>query len=207
MKDRGERLEAFRDAVMDQAQAEADWILEEGRRETRRILSRAESEVEAEAKTLVERAQRQADTVVETARAEAELDAQALKLRRREALLQDVLETAKERLRTELDAEDYPDVVERLVREAVANLGETDTWIVHGDSTALAILREGLIGGLSSDLGCSLTLGDALEQGVGVIVEGPDGHNRYNNTLNERLDRQWENLRGPVYRILRGEGG
>ncbi len=198
-------LEAFRDAVMAEAREDRDRVLEEGRRDVLQMRRQAEARIEEEAQSMLDLAQQQADRAVEEARAKAQLDAQALRLRRREALLDDVLSDVRSRLSSAQQDDDYPAVVERLVREAVARMGDAEILVIRGDETALAILRDGLAGDLASVLDRPLVVGEPLSDGVGVIVETEDGHRRYDNTLHERLNRRWDALRAPVYARLRGE--
>ena len=48
-------------------------------------------------------------------------------------------------------------------------------------------------------------MGEPLKQGMGVVVQTPDGHRRYDNTLETRMTRLQDAMRNPVYRLLMGE--
>ena len=48
----------------------------------------------------------------------------------------------------------------------------------------------------------TLTLGDRLETGTGIILATPDGRRRYDNTFETRLARMEDGLRTAVYHIL-----
>ena len=47
-------------------------------------------------------------------------------------------------------------------------------------------------------------MGEALEAGTGVLVQPPDGHLQFDNTLENRLGRMQSALRAEVYRVLTG---
>jgi vacuolar-type H+-ATPase subunit E/Vma4 len=58
---------------------------------------------------------------------------------------------------------------------------------------------------LGQELAVQLELGEPLERGTGVVIVTADGHRRYDNTLETRLDRMQAGLRTPVYHILMGD--
>ena len=58
---------------------------------------------------------------------------------------------------------------------------------------------------ISEELNVPLKLGAPLKKGTGAVVETPDGHINYDNTLETRLARLQNSLRSPVYHILMGE--
>ncbi len=60
------------------------------------------------------------------------------------------------------------------------------------------------VGGIEGG-GVRLRAGEPLARGTGVVLETPDGHRRYDNTLETRLARMQDGLRAPVYHILMGE--
>ncbi len=60
---------------------------------------------------------------------------------------------------------------------------------------------------IAGELGVEITEVTELNQGTGVIVETIDGHLKYDNTLETRLNRLQNILRTPVYHILMGEPG
>ena len=68
-----------------------------------------------------------------------------------------------------------------------------------------AMLSDGMLAQLSSELQLELHLGEVQSQGIGIIAETMDGHRQFDNTLEARLHRLQDSLRSPVYHILMGE--
>jgi vacuolar-type H+-ATPase subunit E/Vma4 len=54
-------------------------------------------------------------------------------------------------------------------------------------------------------MNAQLQLGEPLAHGLGIVAETIDGHLRYANTLEARLERWQDKLREPAYRLLMGE--
>jgi vacuolar-type H+-ATPase subunit E/Vma4 len=90
------------------------------------------------------------------------------------------------------------------VREAVAHLG-TDEALVRADVETRKVLNDEVLVDLGRELGVRLRAGEPLAQSTGIVLETPDGHRRYDNTLETRITRMWDGLRTPVYHILMGE--
>jgi vacuolar-type H+-ATPase subunit E/Vma4 len=178
---------------MDDAKARAD--------ETR---EQAKQKAEAERKQTLDEAAREVARIRGQAVASAQLKARRLTLERREKLLSDVIDAARERLPSVQQWTDYDKIVSELAREAVSQL-RAEQCIVQADETAMEILTDGVLAELAESSGTELRLGETLGDRTGVVVETPDGHRRYDNTLSARLDRLQDELRFPVYRLLMGE--
>ena len=144
-----------------------------------------------------------AETLRSQAVTSAQLEAQALKLKRREALLARVMSEARRGLAGVAEWPDYVDVVRRLIREGAESLG-AKSLVVRADETTRRLLDGSVLADLQEDLAVQLELGEPLERGTGVVIVTADGHRRYDNTLETRLSRMQAALRTPVYRILMG---
>jgi vacuolar-type H+-ATPase subunit E/Vma4 len=99
---------------------------------------------------------------------------------------------------------DYDQIVREWVREAVSYLG-SETARIRADEHTHGILAGGALGELSKEMDAQLQLGEPLAHGLGIVAETIDGHLRYANTLEARLERWQDKLRGPAYRLLMGE--
>jgi vacuolar-type H+-ATPase subunit E/Vma4 len=152
----------------------------------------------------MERAHRQAQSLLEQSIAEARVEAQALRLRRRERLIDQVFAEAAERLASAASWPDYRDIALALVREAVGQI-DSDEMVVQADQGTRQVLTQEDLAALGQELGMRLRHGDALAKGSGILVATPDGHRRFDNTLEARLTRLRDRLRTPVYQILMGE--
>ncbi len=198
-------LGAVQGAIMSEVKQEAREIIEQAHAKADDYRSRADDETQKQVEGILSRAKEQAERRREQAAAQARLEAQHLKLRRREQLLDKAFEMAQSRLDECLERDDYPDLVTRVVREAVTRLGSTEqALLIQADEKAQTILEESL-DNLQKDVEVLLELGDPLQSGHGIIVETQDGHRRYDNRLETRLARLKGELRAPVYHILKGE--
>ena len=195
-------IDALKGAIMEEAQREARQILDDAEAKATSIIRPVEREVNAQRTEIVARAEEQAESYRRHAISAARLSAQNLKLRKREGLLNHVFEMAREKLTKLPDTEEYGEIVQHLIRQAVARLA-VQSAVIHADARAREILDgEGRLDDLARELGVELRLGDVLQKGLGVVVETPDGRCCYDNTFSSRLERMREDLRNPVYEIL-----
>ncbi|MGC9397857.1 MAG: V-type ATP synthase subunit E [Anaerolineae bacterium] len=198
-------VNAVRDAVISEVQREAREILEEARAKAADYRAKSEAETQKEVEQLLRQARQRAQREREQAVARARLEAQHLKLQRREQLLDAVFEAAEARLDEIPAREDYPALVSHLIREAALRLGGSDhTLVVHADARTQSVVAE-ILDDLQGELDIELEMGPPLREGLGIVVETQDGHRRYDNRLETRFTRLKEDLRAPVYRILKGE--
>jgi vacuolar-type H+-ATPase subunit E/Vma4 len=98
----------------------------------------------------------------------------------------------------------YNEIAQRLLREALTQLGALSVR-VRADEKTQKIFTSSLLEKISAEMKVQLQPGELLRKGTGVIVETDDGRRQYDNTLETRLKRLQDTLRGPVYRILMGE--
>jgi len=200
----GDDIHALERAVMQDAREEAEQVLANARAEAESIRAQVEAQAETERDRLLKQAERDGKTTREQVIATAQMEAQTLKLKRRARFLERPFAEARQRLESVSQWPDYDQIARRLVREAVESLG-ADHAMVRIDPETRRVLTDDVLADLSQELGVYLRSGEPLGQGTGVIVETPDGHRRYDNTLAARLDRMQEALRAPVYDILSGE--
>jgi vacuolar-type H+-ATPase subunit E/Vma4 len=188
-------------AIMHEAEAEAKKILDDAHLQATRIKQHAQTEVKAEREAILQEARQKAAAQHKQSYAKAQQEAQMLKLRRREQLLERVFAEARERLASIPGRPDHVQIGHRLVREAVERLA-VDEIIVRTDGGTWENLDEATLKALGEELGVHLIPGERLAQGTGVVLETPEGHRYYDNTLETRLERIQNTLRAPVYRIL-----
>jgi vacuolar-type H+-ATPase subunit E/Vma4 len=199
-----DNLQALEQAIIEDARAEAQQIVESAQDQAQVLFHEAEVQVKSEGDTILERANKEVETLRSQTAASARIEAQKIKLQRREALLRRVFAGVRERLAGAPQWPDYEQIVRHLVRDAVEHM-DTDNALVRSDPETRKVLTSEVLADVASELGIYLRAGDPLERGTGVIVETPDGHRRYDNTLETRLARMQNGLRNTVYRILSGE--
>jgi len=204
MKSVEERMQLLSRAVLSEAQAEAAQVLEVAQARADAIRERAREQAQAEREEILERARRDAERVRGGCVASAQLEARRLRLERREQVLDRVFETVRQRLPNVQGWTDYDQIVRDLTREAVRHLS-ADAVRIRADERAREVLADSTLFELSEELGVRLRL-EKLDDGrIGIVAETMDGHRRYDNTLQARLDRWRDALRAPVYRLLMGE--
>jgi vacuolar-type H+-ATPase subunit E/Vma4 len=199
-----QNIQALSRAVLSEAHAEAEQILADARAKADAVRQRAQKQAQVEQEEILEHARREAAHVRSQCLAAARLQARKLRLERREKLLDEVFAAARQRMATVQQWTEYGQIVREWVREAVTYLGSSAARI-RADAHTQAILVEGALSELSEEMDVQLQLGKPLEHGLGVVAETMDGHLRYANTLEARLERWQEELRGPAYRLLMGE--
>jgi vacuolar-type H+-ATPase subunit E/Vma4 len=197
-------IESLERAIIEEARGEAQQIVESARTKAQIIYQEADSQVKAEGNIILDRARKKADTLRSQVEASARIDAQALKLNRREQLLTQVFDRAREQLASATQWPDYQDVARQLVRDAVAHLG-SDNILVRADPQTQKVLTPDVLAELATEIGVYMRPGEPLAEGTGIMLETPGGHCRYDNRLETRLARIQSALRTSVHRILMGE--
>ena len=199
-----QNIQALSRAVLSEARAEAEQILSDAGAKADATRQRAQEQAQAESQEILERARQEAEHVRSQCLAAARLQARTLRLERRERLLDRVFDTARQRMSTVQQWTDYDQIVREWVRQAVTHLGSKAARI-RADEHTHGMLAGGTLGELSEEMDAQLQLGEPLKHGLGIVAETMDGHLRYANTLETRLERWQDELRGPAHRLLMGE--
>jgi vacuolar-type H+-ATPase subunit E/Vma4 len=199
-----ENVKILSRAVLGEVRDSAEKILTEARLKADHIRKQAIEQAALERAKIMDQAALEAERVRSQAVAITQLKARTLELEQREKLLVNVFEAARQKLPELQKAAGYDQIAERLLREALQHLGSTSVKVLADQQTQTA-LSSGLLEKISSETKIKIRLGEALAQGIGVIVETEDGRRQYDNTLETRLKRMQDTLRTPVYHILMGE--
>lgn len=199
-----ENIKVLSRAVLSDVQGDAEQILAEAKAKAEQIRQRAQEQAEAERSKFLEQASVEADRVRSQVIATNQLKSRTMLLEQREKLLEEVFDTARQQLASVQRGSDYGQIAQRLFREAILQLGG-GAALVRADEETLKSLTTSVLEDMSKETGTQIRLGNPLEKGHGVIAETEDGRRQYDNTLETRLKRMQDSLRGPVYRILMGE--
>ena len=199
-----EEIETLSRAILKEAQVDAEELKEEAKTKADAIRQRAREDAENEKKDILDRARQEADRLRSQSLASAQLKARTVQLEHREKLLDRVFQAAGEKLPEIQKRSDYGQLVATLLREALIQL-RVDKAEVRADKTTRDLLEKGTLAEISRELKGQYTLGDTLEDGLGVFVEAAEGKLYYDNTLETRLKRLQSNLRASVHKILMGE--
>ena len=199
-----ESIEMLSQAVMREAQSEAEQVLSRAKEDAHKIMQDAQNRAEAERKAILERASQDEERTRRQMVAAAQIKARTLQLKKREEVLNKVFGEAHQKLSSLQQWSDYDRTVRNLLHEALTHLG-TSSALIQADEVTLQYITDEVLEEISKELNVKLQVKGPLGQGIGVIVETEDGRRRFDNTLETRLDRMQDALRAPIYRLLVGE--
>jgi V/A-type H+-transporting ATPase subunit E len=197
-------IEMLERAILSEARDAAEQIKAEASQKAEAIRKRAQEQAEQERKAILERAQQDVDRLRGQAAATAQLKVRSTQLTHREQLLDRVFKTVKEKLPEVQKRPDYDQIATMLLREALVQL-RVNKAEVRADKTTQGILEKKALSEISKELNGQFTMGDPLEEGIGVVVDAADGKLHYDNTLETRLNRLQSTLRASVYKVSMGE--
>lgn len=204
MRPEEEEIEILSRAILKEADVDAEQIREEAKAKADAIRQRAQEEAEKERRQILDQAQQEAERLRSQVIASAQLKARTIQLEQREKLLERVFEAAKQKLPDVRKRSDYNKLAAQLLREALVQLKAKKARI-QADAATQKVLSNGTLEELSKELNAELVIGDALEEGSGVVVDASDGHLHFDNTLETRLRRLQSSLRSAVHQVLMGE--
>jgi V/A-type H+-transporting ATPase subunit E len=204
MKSEDSNVEALSRAVLREAHDDAEEVLAKAREKADAIRQRAQEQADAKRDEILAQAKREAQRIHSEAISTAQLKARTSQLEQREKLLDEVFDAALEQLDTVQQSTDYKEIAGRLLIDALSQLGSKQV-VVHADEATAKFYTDDVLNKILEESKIEVTLGDSLEQSIGVIAETPDGHRQYDNTLETRLSRFRDTLRLSVYHLLMGE--
>lgn len=204
MKPTDENIKVLSTAVLRDARSDAEQVLADARAKVDEIRQRAQEQADAERAKVLEQANVDAERIRRQAIATTQLKARTMELEQREKLLANVFETARQRLSSVQRSSDYEQTAQRLLRDALVQLGASQAK-VRADEATQKTFSVNMLKKMSGELDMQIQLDEPLKKGICVVVETEDGHRQYDNTFETRLNRMQDNLRTPVYRILMGE--
>lgn len=199
-----DKVQALERAIMEIAQQEAQTLLNEARAKADSLQRQAQDKAAVESERIRAEAQQTVAELLNQARAKAQLEAQMLKLQRREQVLKRTFDKARQQLAALPQRPDYADIARRLIGEAATYMGDA-AFIVQADAATNHVLDDACLADLAQQLNVRLERGAQLAAGVGIVLTTPDGHRRYDNTLETRLTRVQDAIRTAVFHILAGE--
>ncbi len=199
-----ENIQALSHAVMTEARGEAEQSVEEARKKADEIRAKAREQAASERAKILDNANKEAARLRNQTIASANLKARTLQLEQREKLLNQVFKQANGQISGIQKNGDYTGIAVALLKEALGRLG-SDSAVIQADEKTRGVFTPDTLGSITKDTGVKLQLGEPLKQGTGVVVQTVDGHLRYDNTLETRMNRLQDSLRNPVYQILMGE--
>jgi V/A-type H+/Na+-transporting ATPase subunit E len=199
-----DNIDALSRAIMNEAQSDAERILEEARQKADTIRKQAQEQAAQERQRILERAQQEAARIRSQSVATTQLKSRTMQLDHREKLLNNVFKAAQQELPSVQQWTDYPEIAQNLLREALTQL-KAEEVTVRADAKTQAVLDQAFLDQVSRENNTKITMGPPLERGIGVMVDTANGRLQYDNTLETRLRRMQADMRSPVYHQLMGE--
>ena len=199
-----DNLQTLSRAILKKAHADAEEVLADAKAKAEAIRNQAQEQAESERSRILARAQQEIDRIHSQQKATAELQARSQKLEQREALLDQVFEAVRQRLPSVQQWTDYDQITMQLAREALTQL-RADQGILYADARTQEVLDDAALEQLGKAVEMEVKRGETLAHGTGVVAKTEDDYREYDNTLEARLDREQDELRFPVFRLLMGE--
>lgn len=203
MKPEEENIERLEKAILQEARDEAGQVKAEAQAKADEIRKRAQAQAEAERKAILDRANEDVERLRGQSVASAQLKARTLQLEHREELLNKVFDSARKKLSDVKKRSNFEEIAVQLLREALTQLTVESAEIGADDVTQKALQSQ--LDSISKEFNVSLTLGNTLKEGTGVIVDAANGKIHYDNTLETRLNRKQSEFRSSVFQVLNGE--
>jgi len=198
-----ENIKTLERTVLDQARAEAEKILADASQKADSLRRQAREQAAAEHAQSIAQATLETERLRSQTLAITQMEARSAALEQREKLLQGVFESARQKLPEIPRDPQYGQIAERLLREALLQLGAASATL-HVDKATQKHLPSRRLEKISAELKVHVQMGTPLKDRIGVIVETGDGRRQYDNTLETRLQRMQETLRASVYHLLIG---
>jgi vacuolar-type H+-ATPase subunit E/Vma4 len=143
---------ALERAILQEAQKEARQILADAQIKADGIRRQAEEAAKVEGEAILQQAQQEAETLLRQTVAKAQLEAQMLKLKRREQILEHTFAGARQRLTSVTTWPDYDQIVQHLIREAAQRPGSDAEFLIQVDAQTQQVLTEALLADLEKEL-------------------------------------------------------
>jgi len=203
MKPEEENIERLEKAILQEARDEAGQVKADAQAKADEIRKRAQAQAESERTVILDRANEDVERLRGQSVASAQLKARTLELEHREELLNKVFDAARKKLSDVKKRSNFDEVAVQLLREALSQLTVETAEVSADDATQKALQSQ--LDGISKEFNVNITLGIALKEGTGVIVDAANGKIHYDNTLETRLNRKQSELRSSVFQVLNGE--
>ncbi|MCC7566152.1 MAG: V-type proton ATPase subunit E [Methanomicrobiaceae archaeon] len=193
-------VDAIIEKIRADARLRAAGIEEEGRAQAEAILKRSEEEGRRAYARHCEEGRREGALISGRIVSRARMDARTAVSEARSALVRDCFARTEERLGALADSPEYPEILGRLIREGMRELGPSGV-VIEGRSEDLPLIRE-----LTAGKVPVVAAPDGAAAGGGVIVRTEQGDRLVNQMFAGRLQRMRRALIPEIAAVL-FEGG
>ncbi|USH00248.1 V-type ATP synthase subunit E [Thermococcus argininiproducens] len=190
-----------------EAEQKIKYILEEAEHKAEEIKKEAERRAKAKADWIIRKAQTQAELEKQRIIANAKLEVRRRKLALQEELINEVIDSMKERLAS-IPEEEYLEVLKDLILNGIQELEEEKVLLTSNERTLSLIEKhlEEVKRIVKEKIGkdVEISLGDSVETLGGVIIQNSTKTVRIDNTFEARMERLQSELRAKIAKILFG---
>ncbi len=196
--------------ILDEAKKEAESTLKKANMMASQRVQLAEQQANAEAKKILDKAKEESEQARKKILSSLNLEEHKRKLQKRELFIQKIISQIESALVDFSKSKDYESFLKQSTIEALSQLNvEKPVTLTYGKDD----LKQHLTGivkdvekALPSGMKVSLQLDSATHDQHGVVVSVDNGLIRINNTLEERLRSQTEQIRAYIHETLFEEG-
>jgi len=196
-----EKVEKIIAKIEEDAKAEADKIISEAKAQAEEIRKEAEAKAKAKREEILSRGRREAEQERARIVANAKLKARKAVLDAREEVIKEAFSKAQEALAKIAKEERYPEILKKLVLEAVDTIGADVEVLARKEDKKIftkAFLKE-----IEKEAKVKVTLAKETISSIGgVVVRSKDGRSEVDNTFETRLERISSELRRKVAKVL-----
>jgi V/A-type H+/Na+-transporting ATPase subunit E len=202
--------EKLLEGIAEEARREAKKLREEAERQAEEIVKGAEKRAKQSIADAESAAEEQAETIGSRNRKSMEAERRRLQLEAEERLFTKAYEMLKDRLEKMKTAEEYPEVLRRLIIEGALGLGISEAK-VNASAEERNLLSDTLLRAAEKELekkGLKVSLSLSKEppiDGQGVVVEENGGRLSFNNRMDARMRRYAAEIRRMIYQEIREE--
>jgi vacuolar-type H+-ATPase subunit E/Vma4 len=180
-------------------------ILQEAERHKKIKLEEAQRRADETAAAITKKAEREAKGEIAKYEASAKLKSKYRKLEAKDALIKEVLETTKQRLRDVVDKAEYKKVLERLIIQGCNALKTDKVELIFPKGHASKIDVAQIEKAVAKEIGMKTKLSvseETVRSMGGVIIRNEDTTKWVDNTFEARLERFENKAREAISSIL-----
>ena len=182
-------VEKIIDRIKQDASDTVKQIIREAEEEAKQIIEDAEKQAEEEAKQIIEDGKRQSKNLKRIHISKANQEAQRIIMKVREEIIEECFTKAKDRLKT-LSDEEYRNIITNLIEETKKKIPDKLVAYTSRDEDE-NILKS-----------YNIPVKGHIEATGGFILQSSDGTKRIDNTFEGILDREKQNIRTVIGKIL-----
>jgi V/A-type H+-transporting ATPase subunit E len=196
--------------IKSKTEAECDRIITEAEGLKKERIKRAEERAKSITEEIAGKAEREADAEVAKYHASAKLKAKYRLLESKEAIMDEVFETAWDKLEKSVLDKKYDKTIFNLAVDAGASLQETELELVLPEGQKVSLTAAELAKAITKESGVKTSIDiskETIRATGGVLVRAKDGTKWVDNTYDARKNRFDADLRDRVASTLFAEKG